>query len=234
VYGVLLVIVLAPVVFAFTQALAKRPHVHEAETAERGQRLVAAALLGLIVLIDYAAFTALAGTYGPYVRRTLDITLLRAGVYLLPAGIAALAALLLAARWSKPGRRLFEMAPLFLLSGAGALGLAAVSIPLAAGAFAILLAAGAGGVTPIIAAAMIEQGDSANRGVVVGTLMSVEGLGGVAGPAAAALIITVASPGAAMGAIGITFVALAPMTLAAARAGRSGAKGSGSMEEARG
>jgi len=60
VYGVLLVIVVAPVVFAFTQALAKRPHVHDAEGAAPGQRLLGAALLGLIVLIDYAAFTALA------------------------------------------------------------------------------------------------------------------------------------------------------------------------------
>ncbi|MGH2634365.1 MAG: MFS transporter, partial [Tepidiformaceae bacterium] len=158
-------------------------------------RLQGAAFFAIIVFIDYAAVASLAGVYGPYVRRTLDITLLRTSLMLIPAAAVALIALLLASRYSRPERRLLEMALFFLISAAGALGLAVAPSPWLAAAAATLLGAGAGGVGPIVAAAMIEQGGGpAGRGLVIGTLMSIEGLGGVLGPALMAVAISVSGP----------------------------------------
>ena len=184
-------------------------------------RIGAAAAFGLVVFVDYAAITSLAGVYGPYVRRSLHITLLHATVLLIPAGIVGLAALMLASRVSRPDRRLAEMAFFYLLSAAGAFGMAWARTPIESAALATLVAAGAGGIGPIIAASMIEQGGGpADRGLVIGALMSIEGLGSVAGPAVAALVIDAVNPRAGMTFIGATFTLLIPLTYLVWRRGR--------------
>lgn len=183
------------------------------------ERLGRVALFGLVVFADYAAISSLAAAYGPFTRISLGISLFRTALLLAPAGFAALGALWLSARFSRPGRRLLEMATLYVLAASGAFALAVAPGPWFAMAFAPLLAAGAGGIGPIVAATMIEQGGPDDRGVVVGTLMSIEGAGSVIGPALTAVVIDLASPRAGIGFIGMVFAALVPLSLLAHRAG---------------
>jgi MFS family permease len=222
-FGVVLALVAAPVLLQGSSALDKVARVKILAPEVRASlrdRLSGILIFGTIIFVDYSAITSLAGVYGPYVRLTLHITLLRTSVMLAPAGAAALLGLYVASRWSRPGRRLVEMCFCFALSAAGAFGLAATSSPWFAAAFAIPLAAGAGGISPIIAASMIEQGGQNDRGLVLGTLMSIEGIGAVAGPALMAVIIDLFNPQAGIGAIGITFLILIPLTFVAAKRGR--------------
>jgi predicted MFS family arabinose efflux permease len=221
-FAVLLATIAFPVVLGRGPALARRGPAEPLASAhvERSwtlRRLSGVALFALVVFVDYAAITSLAGVYGPYVRITLGVTLFKAGLYLAPAGVAALIGLLLAAKLSRPGRRLQEMALLFALSAVGALGLATTVTPWIAGLFAMPLAAGAGGVGPIVAASMIEQGGGASRGTVLGALMSIEGLGAVLGPGVVAAVINFAGPSAGLVVVGATFACLVPLSFAAAR-----------------
>jgi predicted MFS family arabinose efflux permease len=182
-------------------------------------RVAGIALLASIAFIDFAGVTSLAGVYGPYARLSLHITLLRTTLLLAPAGAAALLALFVASRWSRPERRLAEMAVFYVLSAVGAFGLASTSTPWVAAAFAIPLAAGVGGIGPIIAASIIDQGEHSDRGLVLGALMSIEGLGAVLGPASTAVIIDLFNPRAGLAAIGVIFAALIPLTFVAFRRG---------------
>ncbi len=223
-FSVLLATVAFPLLLSPGSALNRRQHASpnpvEAPVAEPQwtfDRLSGVALFAFVVFVDYAAITSVAGVYGPYVRLTLDITLLKAGLYLAPAGIGAMVGLVAAARLSRPGRRMAEMAVLFVFSAVGALGLASTTEPLVAGLWAISFAIGAGGVGPIVAASMIEQGGNSSPGTVVGTLMSIEGLGAVIGPAVIAAIIDWAGPSAGLVAIGVTFACLAPVSVLAGR-----------------
>src|SRR6185312_10707649 len=153
---------------------------------------------------------SLGGVYGAYVRRSLNITLLRTAVLLIPAAAAAGLALLVASRFSRPERRMLELAALFVVSAGGALGLAVAPTAYAA--------AGAG---PIIAAAMIEQsGGPSDRGLVIGTLMSIEGLGAVVGPGVTAAVISASGARASLAFIGAVFVLLVPLSYAAWRSSR--------------
>ncbi|MEO9256705.1 MAG: MFS transporter, partial [Tepidiformaceae bacterium] len=191
-----LVLVLSPLALQNSPALDSRNKVN-VPTRRSGQlrrSLALAAFFAVILFIDYAAVTSLAGLYGPYARRTLHISLLRTALLLMPAAVAAFAALWLASKGSKPGRRLREMALLYVLSAVGAFGLAIAPTPLVAALAAIPLAVGVGAVTPIIAASLIGQATAAERGLVFGVLMSVEGLGAVIGPAATAFASELVSP----------------------------------------
>ena len=174
-------------------------------------------IFGVVVLLDYSAISSLAGIYGPYVRLTLDITLLHAVALLAPAGLVALGALSVAARYSRPGRRFREMALLYGASAAGALGLALTTTPWVASLAAIPLAVGAGGVGPIVAASVIDLSGERGRGTVIGSLMSVEGLGSVAGPALVALVVDLVSLRSAFACIAATFALLVILTSLAPR-----------------
>ena len=215
-----LVIVGAPLAVQGMRALDSGTQIEERardEIASLGafRTLASVALFGTVVLIDYAAITSLAAVYGPYARVTLGLSLLRTTVMLAPAAVAALAMLFLAARLSRPRRRLLEMSGLYGLAAGGALALALTTNPWAAAVFAPVLAAGAGGIGPIIAATMIDQGSEGDRGLVIGALMSVEGIGSVIGPAATALAIDVVSPRAGLALIGGLFALLVPITAGA-------------------
>jgi MFS family permease len=226
-FFVLLALVGLPILFAARPSLAgtgrapRLADVDEPAGPARASRFSGIALFGVIVFIDYAGITSLAGAYGPYVRLTLHITLLHTSLLLAPAALMALVSLGIAARYSRPHRRLGEMALLYVLAAAGAFGLAATSTPWVAGVFAVVLAAGAGGIGPIIAASMIDQGGDVNRGLILGTLMSLEGLGSVLGPAGIALVIDLINPAAGLAAIGVIFAMLVPLTYVAFRRGSS-------------
>jgi hypothetical protein len=73
---------------------------------------------------------------------------------------------------------------------------------------------------PVIAAAVIEHGGPDDRGLVIGTLMAIEGIGSVAGPAITTSAIDIASPAAGFGVIGLMFGLMAALTIAARRSER--------------
>jgi MFS family permease len=175
------------------------------------------ALFGVVLFLDYAAISAMAGIYGPYARLSLDISLLKTTMLLIPAGAAALASLYFAARWSRPHRRFLEMSLLYVIATVGAFALAATTTPLLASAFAVVLALGIGGIGPIVAAAMLDFGGRRSRGFVIGTLMSVEGLGAVVGPAAAATFADLLDPRAGLAFIGALMAVLAVLTALGSR-----------------
>ena len=215
-----LMVVGAPIAVQGMRALDPGTQVDEHPRDEIGslsafRKLTSVALFGLVVLVDYSAITSLAAVYGPYARITLGLSLLRTTVMLAPAAVAALLGLYLAARWSRPRRRLLEMSGLYVLASVGAFALALTTNEWAAATFAPILALGAGGIGPIIAATMIDQGSEGDRGVVIGALMSVEGIGSVLGPAATASVIDLVSPRAGVALIGGLFAVLVPLTAGA-------------------
>ena len=116
------------------------------------------------------------------------------------------------------------MAVLYVLAAAGALGLALAPNQWVAMAAAPILAAGVGGIGPIVAATMVEQGQAGDRGTIVGTLMSIEGVGSVAGPALTAVVIDLANPRVGLAFIAALFIILIPLcfTAQARGAGVSG------------
>jgi MFS family permease len=180
---------------------------------QRGQIL----FFGLIMFLDFGAVSALAGAYGPFTRISLGINLLRTTLFLLPAGAAAAVSLYVMSRYSRPRRRLREMSALYLLAGAGALGLAVSPTPSAALFVAIALGAGLGGIGPIVAATVVDLSGTSNRGAVVGSLLALEGLGSVAGPATVGLVTDLLNPRAGMATIGAIFVALVVVTASGVR-----------------
>ncbi|HKS92641.1 MAG TPA: MFS transporter [Tepidiformaceae bacterium] len=181
------------------------------------ERIAAVAVFGAAVLANFAAVSSIAAAYGPYTRRTLGLDLVQTMGVLAPAGVAALAGLWAAAHWSRPERRMVELALMAVVAAAGTLVLSAVSQPALAALVAIPPAAALGAMGPVIAAAVIEYAGTNDRGLVIGTLMAIEGVGGVAGPALTALVIGVLSPAAGFAAIGVMFIAMAALTLAARR-----------------
>ncbi len=207
-----------PLVLQPMRAFDPGEHPAERERKRRApifRQLRQVALFGVIVFVDYAAITSLAAVYGPFTRLTLGLSLLRTTFLLAPAAAAALGMLWLSARFSRPGRRFAEMAALYLLAASGAFALSLASNQWAAMALAPILAAGVGGIGPIVAATMIDQGGEGDRGTIIGTLMSVEGVGSVVGPALSALAIDLASPRWGIAFIGLLFAALVPLSLAA-------------------
>ncbi|MGH2634009.1 MAG: hypothetical protein ACRDG3_11410, partial [Tepidiformaceae bacterium] len=63
-------------------------------------------------------------------------------------------------------------------------------------------------------------GGPAGRGLVIGTLMSIEGLGGVLGPALMAVAISLSGPRFGLGGVAIVFAALVPLSYAAWQASK--------------
>jgi MFS family permease len=192
----------------------------------RGGRIV---FFGLIMFLDFAAISSLAGVYGPFTRISLGIDLLTTVLLLIPTALAAAVSLFVASRKSRPQRRLKEMSILYSLAGAGALGLAAFPTPSIALVIAVALGAGAGGIGPIVAATVVDLSGTGQRGLVVGSLLAVEGLGSVAGPAIVGFITDLLSPRAGMAAIGLIFGALMVITASGYRREPVAAVRSGSL-----
>ena len=88
---------------------------------ERGEELDRKVqyVAGAVIFAHFVAVTATIAAFGPFVLRTLDLTLLRAGGVLVPAAGAAALAMFLAGRWSRRDNRLREVAVLYAV-GAGA------------------------------------------------------------------------------------------------------------------
>lgn len=190
----------------------------EASSGERGgwRGLV---LFASILFVNYAAIAGIAGIYGPYSRRTLDLSLLQTTFLLLPTGVAAAASLAIVSKYSRPGRRFQELMVLYALAATGAFALSLTDTPATAAALAVVLGLGAGGTAPVVAAIMLDAGSGRAGGTIIGSLMSVEGLGSVAGPAAVALATDLHGPRAGLAVIAALFALLTPLSFIASRRG---------------
>lgn len=203
-----------PLLLQGEPALDRGAHVirYEAADPPAGSR-AEIVLFGILIFLDYACIASIAGIYGPYVRLSLHITLLKTTLLLVPAGAAALLSLLVASRISRPNRRFLEIAVLYLLAAVGVFAVSAAPSPGAAATFAVVAALGLGGTAPIIAATMLDLGGEKGRGLLIGSLMSVEGVGSITGPAVTAVIADLSGPRAAFGFVGVILSVLVVFAL---------------------
>ncbi|MBN9492462.1 MFS transporter [bacterium] len=222
-FGVSLVLVITPLLFQGMPVVGGRSIVRDDDGHARiaiSERIAAVALFGAIVLADFAAVSSIAAAYGPYTKRTLGLDLLQTILVLTPAGIAAVTGLWVASRRSRPERRMTELTIMAVIAAGGTLALSFISVPALAVLVAIPPAAALGAIGPIVAAVVIEYGSTRDRGLVIGTLMAIEGAGAVAGPAITAFVIGIATPGAGFAAIGVMFLCMAALTFRARRPAR--------------
>lgn len=156
-----------------------------------------------VVLVHFAVITATLGAFGPFALRTLDLSLLQAGLLIAPAMLAGAGAMYLAGHRSRHGRRLTELGVLYLVGAAALVWIAAIHHPvflaLAAVPFAISLA----GVHPLMNASLLDAAQAGDRaGTALGWLFFAEGLGSVLGPLAIGTIIELA--GVRVGLLGLS------------------------------
>ncbi len=180
-----------------------------------------------IVFAHFVAVTATIAAFGPFVLRVLGLTLLRAGILLIPAAAAAALGMFLAGRWSRHGNRLRDIALLYLLGAVAVLAAAAVETPWVFAVIAVPLALSIGGAQPLLNASVLDVSQSAEQtGTALGWLFFAEGLGSVAGPAAIGLIIFLLGVREAVVAISILDGLIVVLALAGSRATRPRAEDS--------
>lgn len=157
----------------------------------------------VVVLVHFAVITATLGAFGPFALRTLDLSLLQAGLLIAPAMLAGAGAMYLAGHRSKHGRRLTELGVLYLVGAAALVWISTIHHPvfllLAAVPFAISLA----GVHPLMNASLLDAAHAGDRaGTALGWLFFAEGLGSVFGPLAIGTVIELA--GVRVGLLGLS------------------------------
>lgn len=158
---------------------AERAFESETPPIDRRRQLVA----GAVIFGHFVAVTATLAVFGPFVIRTLGLSLLQAGVLLLPAGGVAAASMFIAGRVSKPDNRLHEVAMLYAVGAVAVIAAAGVHSHWLFALLAIPLGLSIGGSQPLLNASMLDVSHSANRtGTVLGWLFFAEGLGSVVGP----------------------------------------------------
>ncbi len=154
-----------------------------------GRKRVVAAM---VIFAHFALVSALLAAAAPLALRTLHLSLLETGVAILPAGLVGAGAMLLFGRTSQAGRRLPVAALLYATAAAALVALGVVGGPLYFGLAAIPLAAGLGGVTPIVNASLVDASHSGEHsGVALGYLFFAEGLGSIAGPLIVGAVISI-------------------------------------------
>jgi DHA2 family lincomycin resistance protein-like MFS transporter len=161
-------------------------------------------LFGAVVFGYFAVTAALTGAYGPYLIDSQDVSIAEAVPFMLPAGLTALLALLAVTAGHSERTRPRNVAILFGVAAIGAGGVAVANELWVAALAAIPLAAGIGGIGPLVGATMLDIGGTSRRGgLLFGTLMSVEALGAIAGPAVIATVVQFANPRYGMAAIAL-------------------------------
>ncbi|HXU22425.1 MAG TPA: MFS transporter, partial [Tepidiformaceae bacterium] len=176
---------------------------------------------GAVIFAHFVAVTATIAAFGPFVLRTLDLTLLRAGGVLVPAAGAAALGMFLAGRWSRRGNRLREVAVLYALGSGAVLAAAAVHNPWLFGLVAIPLAFSVGGAQPLLNASLLDVSHSADQtGTVLGWLFFAEGLGSVTGPVIIGAVISVSGVRDAVVAISILDACIVALAIAGSKATR--------------
>jgi len=162
----------------------------------------------LAVFLHFAVATSVAGVFGAFVLRTLDLPLLRGGILLVPAAGAGGLAMLLGGRLSRPGRRLLEVAAVYVAGSAGAAALAFADSEVAFALSALPLGLALGGAVPILNAAVLDVATSSGRtGRSLGWMFLAQGMGTVGGPAVAGGIMALRGPREALAAIAAAYLA---------------------------
>lgn len=161
-----------------------------ARSAEPGSQRAVRRFAFVFAFAHFAVMTALLGAFGPFALRTLGLTLLQIGFLMVPAAAGGAAAMYLAGRLSRHGRRLRELAGLYGLAAAAILAMCGVHHSLLFGLFAIPLAIALGGVYPLMNASVLDAARAGERsGSALGWLFFAEGLGSVVGPVAIGTMI---------------------------------------------
>jgi len=174
---------------------------------------------GTVIFAHFVAVTATIAAFGPFVLRTLNLTLLRAGGVLIPAAGAAALGMFLAGRWSRRGNRLREVAVLYALGAGAVLAAAAVHNPWLFGLVAIPLAFSVGGAQPLLNASLLDVSHSADQtGTVLGWLFFAEGLGSVAGPVIIGAVISFWGVREAVVAISVLDACIVALAIAGSKA----------------
>ncbi len=148
-------------------------------------------IAGAVIFGHFVAVTATIAVFGPFVVQTLGLTLLQAGMLLIPAAAVAAAAMFVAGHLSKANRRLREVAALYAVGALAVLAAATVDHGWVFALVAIPLALSVGGAQPLLNASLLDVSQSAGRtGTVLGWLFFAEGLGSVVGPLIIAVVIS--------------------------------------------
>ncbi|MFN8639425.1 MAG: MFS transporter [Dehalococcoidia bacterium] len=191
-----------------------------------GIRAVAA-----LLFLSYGSRTAIAVVYGPYALLSLNQSLLATVPYLVPAGALALATLWLVPRWSRTERRRRELGALFVAAAVGAVLMSVAPTVLLAGIAAIPLVIGITACAPLLAATVLDVGSGeSSRGLIFGSLLTIEGIGTVAMRALAAVAIDFTGPRGGLLAVAAMFavlVFLAPFAPAPSRETDEGGRSAG-------
>lgn len=188
-----------------------------AANSDRRRRLIA----GTVIFAHFVAVTSTLAVFGPFVLRSLHLSLLRAGFYLLPAGCVAALSMLAMGRLSRQGNRLREVAALYALGALSVLLAATVHEAWLFAFVAIPLAVAMGGAQPLLNASLLDVSHSSeDTGQALGWLFFAEGLGSVAGPMLIGLVISAAGIRDAVVALGLLEALIVAVSLAGSRATR--------------
>ncbi|MEO6397764.1 MAG: MFS transporter [Tepidiformaceae bacterium] len=190
-------------------ASAVRPEPETAPLSPMTQRTKLVA--GAMIFAHFVLVTATLAVFGPFVLRTLDLTLLHAGILLIPAGLAGAGTMVAVGRRSQHGRRLREVALLYGVAAASLLAIAVASNELLFALGAIPFAAALGGAQPLLNASLLDVSHADERGSTgraLGWLFFAEGLGSVAGPLLVGIVIALSGVREGMVAVGLTGSAL--------------------------
>ncbi len=169
-------------------------------------------IAGTMIFAHFVLVTATIAVFGPFVLRTLDLTLLQAGVLLVPAGLAGAASMVVIGRRSKHGNRLREVALLYAVAAAAILVIAGVEDELFFALVTIPFAIALGGAQPLLNASLLDVSHADQRtstGTALGWLFFAEGLGSVAGPLLVGAVIALGGVREGMVALGLTGCGLA-------------------------
>jgi predicted MFS family arabinose efflux permease len=155
------------------------PDATNAAPFERRRRL----FVGVVIFFHFFAVTGTLSVFGPFVLRSLHLSLLRAGILLLPACGAAAISMVVMGRMSRHGKRLREVATLYALGALAIFAAAFVHQPWLFAVIALPLAVAIGGAQPLLNASLLDVSHAGeDTGTVLGWLFFAEGLGSVAGP----------------------------------------------------
>lgn len=167
---------------------------------------------GTMIFAHFVLVTATVAVFGPFVLRTLDLTLLHAGILLIPAGLAGAGAMIVIGRRSKHGNRLREVALLYAVAAAAMLTIAGVDNDLLLALAAIPFAVALGGAQPLLNASLLDvshAGERSTTGTALGWLFFAEGLGSVVGPLVVGTVIALGGVREGMAALGVAACGLA-------------------------
>ncbi len=155
-----------------------------------GRRRVVAAV---VIFMHFVAMTATLAVFGPFILRSLHLSLLRAGFLLTPAAAVAALSMLASGRLSRHGNRLREVAVLYALGALVVLVCAFVHSPWVFAIVAIPLGVALAGAQPLLNASLLDVSHGgSDTGTVLGWLFFAEGLGSVAGPLIIGVVISAA------------------------------------------